>query len=419
MDIAQRIALGRELSWLANTPLMADVPDALDLSRDGNSIFAHGKNKENGSHYIAQAPVMEKSLGPGKVLFEHPSLLRTFVGAHPRGKEAIGSSFYQANPKAPIVDLISRFGPDLPEEAKGQLSVAYNTAPGFPQAELGEAAMNIEPFYNWLGDKVIVPLNAIGVGIVPLNGIGISFVPYPAFDGGSTGMAFGNLPDERSDQFIWASIWRTEGPSDVCKLYILNLQTKQWQEVATLDWAVYKIGTSSVWDSPWLLYGSRSPAAKNAEGEFYAPQEGQTGVRVPKLARLIASSGILESVPFQGNPVWDVGMEPTGRYIAYMDRRRYAMVRVDPASGMTDIDPRWWSDDVELKVFVSEGGDKVFFWRGDILVRGEWTGHEDGTGYEDAVAEGAAGSGDDIKPTAADLPEEDPEEELPPSGGGK
>ncbi|MCC7477574.1 hypothetical protein IT575_03865 [bacterium] len=417
MDIGERIALGRELSLLSNTPMAADPPDALDISRDGNTLFAHGLNKASGNYYLVQVPILEETLGAGQVLLEDPRLLRTFVASHPRGKEAMGAEYFQRSQQTPIVDLISRFSKEFPEEAEGRLMVPYNNAPGFPLDKLGNSAMDLSPFYNWVGDKIIVPLKEHGVCVVPASGIGMHFAPYPDFPGGYSGLTMGALPDERSDQFVWLSIWRTEGPKDLCRLFVLDLQNYQWLQVAELDWIVYDVGTISVWNEPWLISGSRSPAASNAEGETYAPQEGQTGVRVPKLGRLIPATGMTETIPYQGNPVWDVAVDPSGAYIAYMDRRRYAMVRVEPATGKVDIDPRWWSDDTELKVFINEGGERALFWRGDILIRGQWTQHEDGTGYEEAPAAGAEEK-DDIQPSAVDLPEDETEEGQETSAGG-
>ncbi len=417
MDIAERIALGRELSWFKGTPLSSDVPDAVDLSRDGNTLFVHGKNQTSGDFYVARIPVLEDALGPGQVMIEDPQLIRTFVAAHPRGKEAIGAEYFQSSRQSPIVDLYSRFSPDFPEEAEGRSNVPYNLVPGFPMEQLGESAMDVSPFYNWVGDKVIVPLKQLGVCIVPVSGTNFRYVPYPDFPGGFGGLAMGNLPDDRKNQYLWLSMWIAQGPKDTCRIFVLDLQTEKWQQVAELDWVVNDIGTSSVWDNPWLISGSRSPAASNAEGEYYAPQEGQTGVRVPKLGRLIPGTGMTEMVPYQGNPVWDVGIDPTGSYIAYMDRRRHAMVRVEPATGKVDIDPRWWTDDTELKVFVSEGGGSVLFWRSDILIRGKWTEHDDGTGYEEALPSTDVENDDDIRPSAADLPEEDPAAETEDASG--
>jgi hypothetical protein len=137
---------------------------------------------------------------------------------------------------------------------------------------------------------------------------------------------------------------------------------------------------------------------------------------VPKLALLVPRAGITRAVEFQGNPVWRVAVDPRGKYIAYVDRRRHAMVRVEPATGKVDIDPRWWLDDEKIEVLMGDNGEKVFFWKGSILIRAQWTEHEDNEGYDEIeVKEEQLPKA--ATPSPADMPEPDEIELAPPAEG--
>jgi hypothetical protein len=408
LDQTGLLTLGASLSQLNGTPLIQDAPAWVDISRNGSVLAMWGLNRTDQTYYLMRFPVAEGNLGQGELLADQPDLLRPYCAVHPFGREVVGAKYFQANAKAQIVDVVLRFGPELPTEAvKEGALVPYNSVPGFPQAGAPNMAMDLEPFYDWSGDRVIVPLKDAGLSVVGLDGIQRFFAPYPELEGGFSGMALGPLPGDSDGDYIYLSKWRVTPAADACAIWVLNLRTQQWEEIVRLDWIAYRIGTSSTWGEPWLVAGSRAPNARQADGTFYAPQEGATGVRVAKLARIVPRAGLVQTVELQGNPVWYVGMAASGKYVAYVDRRRHAMVRVEPASGKVDIDPRWWLDDEEVKVLISGDGEKVFFWKGATLIRGQWSEHEDNEGYDELKPASPDGLLERPKPGPADMPEPD------------
>ena len=76
-----------------------------------------------------------------------------------------------------------------------------------------------------------------------------------------------------------------------------------------------------------------------------------------------------------------MALEPHGDFIAYTDSARKAIVRLNPATGEMDLDPRWYEDDAQ--VFISEGGEHVYAFKHGVLVLAQWSRHEKHGGWND------------------------------------
>ena len=153
------------------------------------------------------------------------------------------------------------------------------------------------------------------------------------------------------------------GPEQWCEVSLLDLDSKEWLLPMQLDWLVYSIASADPLNSPWLVHGSRAPN-KATEHNY-----------VPRLALIDPLSGVVDLQMFYGTPYWPVDLDPLGRYVIYLDKQLQSISRLEPATGKLDIDERFYHD--EAKLFIAPGGDPVYVWHEDMLVRAQYTEHRE------------------------------------------
>ena len=364
------IKVGRSLSLFAGTLLMGNPPDSIAFNLSGERLYARGLIRGGEGFYVAGIDTGEGGLGEPELMLRAGDIVLPYILAHPFKNECLVSSHRQQGEAGDVFDVIWRVSPATPEPLGSRSGVPYEAAPSFPTEGRYDEWYGLKPFYTWDGAQVVVPLRTQGISIVDTRRSSFRYIAYPEeFPGEITNILLGPLPDEGEARRLWASIWKMGRTGELCQVYVLELDTGQWQLVFELDWLVYQVGVSSVYDEPWLVSGSRFP---NQSTELR---------RVPILARIVPGAGVVDILELWGDPVWEIAIEPRGKYAAYMDRRRRAMARLEPSTGSLDLDYRWFSDSEDGKLFINEGGGKVFFWQRDVLVQAEWAEHEQFKGH--------------------------------------
>jgi hypothetical protein len=378
---------GKQLSLFNNTPLTADPPDAIGFSRDGSRLYARGVSTADAMIYVLRFDVGSAGLTPGGYQISDPQFMVPAIAVAPNGAEVLVQSQWQPGGKL-VRDVLWRLSDTFAPEFQGRSGVPYDRSSGLPVDGPIDTFMGLKPFYSWDGQTVIVPLNHLGLCTVDLRSGSGEYTPYPALPFEQTGMALGALPDEAGHSRIYASFWSPGLQEDSCEVYVLDLQTRAWEKVFALPWIAKAFGVSSVFDAPWLVSGTRPAGEQLGEGASHTPQDGQQGKRVQRVALIVPRAGTPEILEIWGNPAGDLALEAHGEYFAYMDRNRRGMVRVRPASGELDLDDRWFSNEPDLRVFISAGGTHTFFWKRDILIEARWKKQEKHKGY----AAGAGGN---------------------------
>ncbi len=364
-----RLAAGAvvaEASLFSGTDYEAQPPQALDINRDGSLVFIKYYEPGGADTRVYAHELAEAGLGERTRLEESGEMLRAFVRAHPAALECllIGN---QQLPDGPVIDTIWRTG------ATGRAPLRYNDAAGLPAELAPDARYGLEPVYSWDGERVIVPFNSSGLCIMETTHQGVTahgparFIAYPELPGQPTGQACGALPPTADGQLIYVSRWHIGSDAEWCHTRLLNLDTAQWSEPIRLEsqqapWVIYQVAGDDAWQQPWLVRGGRPPN-KNTET-----------TRMPRLARVDPLSGASELLLFYGRPWWPVVLEPHGGCVVYADQQRRAIVRLNPAAGTLDYDPRFYHDEVRL--FVGEGGSPVYAWREGTLLRAEFSVQE-------------------------------------------
>jgi len=294
--------------------------------------------------------------------YESGKLCRTFIRAHPTRDECLVASHRQAEDG--VVDAILRLTRD------GLTAVPYTKAPGFPVEMPAVARYNLEPFYSWDGESIIVPLHQGGLTVLPVTGGEARFIPYPPLPFATTGQALGAVysPDNRS--LVYASFWRleygTQREIELCSVYLFDIASGEQLRQIELSWPVYQIASADPVNMLWLARGSRYP---NKQTEFR---------RVPRLALLDPDSGKVKLQVFGGRPYWPVVLATRGARFTYLDQRRGAIVRLDRETGAIDIDPRCYSESAQL--FITADGE-VYAWDNALLFRAEFSEHEQSLEY--------------------------------------
>jgi hypothetical protein len=343
---------------------VADVaPDSLDVTHDGKWVIAKFREPANwktkdpaGRSYLAASFALGPSgLGETQGLFVGADLIRAFIGAAPSGAECLLVTNTQ-QPGGPVVDMLWR------AQKNSRSGVIYEQAPGFPTSGPQDMRFGLNPFYSWDGTQVIVPLNGKGLVVTTIRDQQSKFIAYPDYPKQITGSAFGALPDAEGRHRIYASFWSASVDPELCRVHVLDLDNMKWSATVELDWVVYQVASADADNLPWLVRGSRAPRT-NVEH-----------TRVPRLALIDPLSGAVDFKEFLGEPVWETALDPTGKYVAYMDGMRKALVRLDVEAGELDIDPAFF--DGEAKLFVSAGGDTVLAWNKKMLYRANFTKHE-------------------------------------------
>jgi len=350
-------------SLLAGTKMADAVPDSLDISHDGKWVYAKFREPaswkvkaKGGRGYLAAAfPLGPQGLGELAGLLVGADLNRAFIGASPSGEECLVVTNAQ-QPNEPVIDIVWR------ATKNSRSLIPYDKAPDFPASGPQDLRFGLFPFYSWDGKQVIVPLNSKGLVVETIATGKSAFVAYPDFPQQITGRAFGALPDAEGRRRIYASFWSAGMTPELCRIHVLDLDSMKWTASVDLDWVVYQIASADADNLPWLARGSRAPRT-NVEH-----------TRVPRLALLDPLSGAVDFKEFLGEPVWETALDPTGKYVAYMDGMRKALVRLDIEAGELDIDPAYFDGDAKL--FVSTGGDTVLAWNKKMLYRASFSQHE-------------------------------------------
>jgi hypothetical protein len=355
-----------EASLFTGTDYEAHPPQALDINRDGSMVFIKyyepgGRDTRVYAHELTPA-----GLGQQIALDESGEMLRAFVRAHPVARECLLIGNTQL-PDGPVIDTIWRTG------ATGRARARYNDAPGLPTDLPPDARYGLDPVYSWDGNQIIVPLHSGGLCIVETTHRGVSargparFIAYAELPGQPSGQACGALPPTEDSQLIYVSRWYIGSDAEWCHTRLLNIDTGEWSEPLRLEseqapWVIYQVAGDDAWHQPWLVRGGRPPN-KNTEH-----------TRLPRLARVDPLSGAIELLLFYGRPWWPVVLEPHGSCVVFADRQRQAIVRLDPAAGLLDYDPRFYHD--EARLFVGEGGSPVHVWQAGTLLRAEFSVQE-------------------------------------------
>jgi len=341
----------------AGTPLAEYPPDALDINRNGTRLFAKHFVPDGPNTLVLSIPLTADGLGDPSIVVESSDVMRSFVRAHPTENACLLITNEQPA-GGPVVDVIWKY------YGKQNARVPYAEAEDFPQQLPPQARYNLEPVYSWDGQLIIVPLHAAGLCIMDATTNRGRFLAYPELPGEPTGRALGALPPTDGRNLFYVSQWhKIKGPEEWCHVSLLDLDSGEWLLPVELDWLVYEVASADPLNQPWLVRGSRAPN-KASEHKY-----------VPRLALLDPRSEVTELQMFYGTPYWPVKLEALGRYVVYLDQQLQSIARLEPATGQLDLDPRFYRDDAQL--FVALGGDPVYVWDQDTLVRARYTEHQD------------------------------------------
>ena len=351
------LAQAEDISLFAGTKLLDTVPIALDFDRTGESFAAQFLPRESNAYQIMELTFdADGKLTPLNQLYSSTAQGRAYVRMHPLGQEAIILDNAQEAPGEPVVDTV--------------WTAMNNTREGVPYLDLipefdslhPAACYALEPIFTWDGKQIVIPLEESGMCVVQNLGHEGVFVAYPAIDFEAVGIRCQALPDQAGRRVALLRWYLGVPELEVSQIDIYNLDTGDWETCVSVPWPVYEISAQDVVNGPWLLSGSRFPEI-NTEKK-----------RVPRLSRVDPASGALDLVEFYGEPYWNVSLDATGEYVAYMDQQRKALVRLKLATGEMDIDPTWFEPEAEL--FVSPGAEPVYAWKGNILYKANWNKHE-------------------------------------------
>ena len=348
-----------QLSLFGSTSLVKTPPLAMAFTRDCSQMFCTIVNARSIGPVPIKFDVSTGVLPEPVQMLGGTLLVQAFIQPNPDGTECLVKTSRKI--ENAVWDGIWRLMP--PE----RVSVPFESDAGLPVGLPSESYSGLEPFYSWDGLYVITPIKNAGVCVNSLDGKVKAYVSYPKVDFAYQGMSWGVLPDEAGQRRAYVSFWAPGSIDDRCTLFVLDLDSRQWKKITDTTWIIYKAGGENLNNEPWLIVGSR------------APRNNTEGTRFPRMGRVDPASGVVDLLEFNGAPDWDVALEPHGKYVAYTDGQRKALVRYSPATGAMDIDPRWFSE--EAKVFMGEGGDPVFVWKGPLLLQAKWSKHEQFKGY--------------------------------------
>jgi hypothetical protein len=363
-DKAQKPAKAgaNSVNLLEAAGLLKFPPIEISPNRAGDALFASITNPTGGSPLVYYYKLEDGQLSAPRVLYEALNLIHGYVSSDPAGGECIILS-NRKSPDGAIWDMVWRL------VSTDMYPVGFESAPGLPQTGKADTWYNLHPFYTWDGDQVVTPLNHAGLTLTGVKDRKSSYVPFPQLPFDPVAMAFGPLPTENGKRRIWASFWVIGSREDQCLLFALDLATLKWRQVIQTNWVILHVGGRNLDSEPWVVAGSRAPATAT-EGRRFA-----------RFARIDPASGSEKLSEFYGTPDFEVALEPHGDYLAYTDSQRQALVRLKPATGELDLDPRWYADDAKL--FISEGGERVYAFQHGALVLAQWSRHEKHKGWDD------------------------------------
>jgi hypothetical protein len=342
--------------------LLKFPPIEISPDRAGDALFASITNPRGGSPLVYYYKLEGNQLSEPRVLYQALNLIQSYVSSDPTGGECLIISNRKGQDGA-IWDMVWRL------VSTDMYPVYYEATPGLPQTGKPDTWYNLQPFYTWDGDQVVVPLKHQGLSITDVKGKKSSYALYPKLPFDPVTTAFGTLPTENGKRRIWASFGVLGSREDQCLLFALDLATLKWQQVIQTNWIILRAGGRNLDTEPWVVVGSRAPA------------NGTEGRRFARYGRIDSASGSEQLSEFNGLPDFEVALEPHGDYIAYTDSSRKAIVRLNPATGELDLDQRWYADDAKL--FISEGGERVFAFKQGALVLAQWSRHEKHKGWND------------------------------------
>jgi hypothetical protein len=346
---------------LQTQELLKYPPLDVSINRAGDALLATMTNPKGPAPLIYRFTLQNGALSAPEVRYETSNMLHSYLQANPEGTECL----VLANNKVDgaVRDVIFRL-----VDKDTMAMVYYDSSPGIPTAGKPDTFYNLEPFYTWDGDAVVAPLKSYGLTVTGLKDKQGKYAAYPKLPFAADAMAFGPLPTENNQRRIWGSFWKVGSREDQCQLFSLDLTSMQWKKVIDANWAIYHVAGADFDNAPWVVAGSR------------APDDAAEGRRFARFGRIDPSSGAEDLAEFYGTPDFEVALEPHGKYIAYTDSARKAIVRLNPGTGELDIDPRWYADDAKL--LISEGGEQVFAYKQGALVHGEWSKHEKHKGWD-------------------------------------
>lgn len=371
-------ARGLDLTLFAGTPLEQYIPDSVAFSRDAARIFFHGLNSDTGQYYAVGYSIGAGKLVEGPISYPGKEFFVPRIAAEPAGKEVLVASQWQPTPKH-IRDVLWRIGPEIVGLKSG---LPYDRAEGMPVDGPHDTWMELSPFYAWDGFSIVVPFKHLGLVVSDVRSGSSRYCPYPELPFAVSGSAFGPLPDEGGERRLWASFWQKGATSDSCEVWLLDLDALKWEKVFGLAWIAYEVGVDSVLDSPWLVAGSRAPNEAAGTGQALPGADPAAAKRIPRLALVVPRAQTEQILELHGEPVWDIALEPRGRYACYMDRQRRGVVRLDPATGKLDLDSRFYCGDDRGSLFCGEDGHHVYYWYRGAFVEAQWDKTEDFPGLE-------------------------------------
>ena len=340
-------------SMFAGTSLAKSAPGSIDFSSDGKLLFVRTKLPGDKTYRFMCFEVADGKLGVMNQLGESPEYNRDFLDGHPTKKKCLAIVTKQEEGR--IVDHIAELAGDV-------TPLGYLRTPGLP-ADLPQTVFNgLSPFYSASGDDVIIPLKERGLIVFTPSRNASQYVDFPAVDFVPTGREFGALPASGRG-YVFCAQWSIPGSRDEkSKVSLLNLDTFKWELESNPPWVVYRIGSADPALDLWLAAGSRPPEI-NVEHD-----------RVPRLGFLDPASAMADLIELNGEPVWDVLLDPAGKHVTYLDKTRSAVVRYNPQTGVLEFDKNAFDPKASLH-YCPQSSD-VFVWNKTSLMRADFTGKE-------------------------------------------
>ncbi len=337
----------RELSIIDFKALYNRAPAALDLGREGCYVF-YKLLLAGGEQAVYSAALTVDGAAEPVELLRGAEYNIAYIAAHPRDNECLITTNYMA-PDGHVHNRVWRVGPGLLRE------LPYEDCEGLPADHPAEALSSLEPFYSWDGTNVVVPTSFFGVSILSREGEAAPWVAMPDPKIFVTGTQVGALPDSGLGRLIYFNVWEARSRDEKCRVFTLDLDKPEQFELRTdQTFVIYEFSSPDLQFEPWVLHGSRLPDYLETR-------------RQVRMLLLDPESGVLKDLEIGGDPEFNIALDHFGTQVAFMDRIRQSLVRLEIGTGEFSIDDRWYSEDASL--FFADDDQQVYVWYKDILMQ--------------------------------------------------
>jgi hypothetical protein len=363
---------------------MDTVPISWDLSRDGKMLLGLVQYPQINITAVARWHLNAAGADKPRPIAKTTLSLIAYLASGPSGDEALVASLrdYKKGLLADDIWRTAGVDPGMPS-GNAMPQVKYLDQVKLPGSMPPTALERIPAFYSWDGKLVVLPVEECGVVVADPTAGTARFAPFPATPGWRpTHMSVGVLPDQNGKRLVYAGLDSFDTGQESSQVQVLDLDSLQWIQQQDFDWVVYQMACDDVEHKPWVLLGTRTKKAVSEPA------------RVPRLALFHPGQQGVQELPLYGDVVWsnshDFRVDPHGQYVVYMDRRRKGLVRLEPATGKLDLDPRWYTRKAQL--LMDEHASTVLLVQDNTVMQADWSKHEEVPGYASDASSASGGA---------------------------